>query len=147
MPDSPRNPHDTSSAPSPADPAAPRALGLVVVLIGLECLALLAAGGASVVDAVTGGRVALALTLALLAWGMALVLVIGVRGLLRGVRAARSPVLTWQLFQIVVGVTVAQSGQPVAGAVLVAVAVAVAVGLLLPAVVAATTRDSRPTAH
>lgn len=118
----------------------PRLLtGALVVVLG-EALALLAAGVAFVAG-VAVGRAQFAgqtLATAVFAVGLAALLVAAARGLARGRRWARAPVLTWQLLQGAVGAT--QFGAaPAIGALLVAAALAVIVGLLAPASVAATT--------
>lgn len=123
----------------------PPLLTVVLAGIALEVLALVVAGGAAVVDLVVGdGRVGVVLFLAAFAWGLAAILVACARSLVAGHRGARSPVITWQLFQIVIAGTWLQesvSGPPLA---LAGVAVVVLVGMLSPAVVAATTRSARP---
>lgn len=133
------DPHLTSQAPP-----RPRALTVVLAALAVEILLLVVAGFAAVADAFRGGNVPVAIALALLAWGVAAALVLSGRGLLRGRRGARSPAFTWQVFQVVVGVTLLQGEIGVVGIALVVLGVVVAIGLLLPAVVEATTRDARP---
>lgn len=130
-------------------PTSPRRLPplLIVVLAGLalEVVALVVAGGAAVVDLVAGtGRVGVGLFLAAFAWGLAAVLVACARSLVAGHRGARSPVITWQLFQLVIAGTWLQESVSVPPLLLGGVAVAVLVGMLTPAVVEATTRSARP---
>ena len=83
--------------------------------------------------------------LVLFALGVAAVLVAGARGLWHGRRWARSPVMTWQLLLGVMAIGWL-TAEPAAWAMAVlASALVVAVGLLLPAVVAATSdRTPRP---
>jgi hypothetical protein len=115
-------------------------LGVVCVLVLLEAALLVGVGIAFGAELVRGASVpgAAAFLLAFML-GVAAVLVAASRGLWRGRRWSRSPVLTWQLLLVVLafgwlGV------EPTwwAGLVLV-VAVVVGVGLVLPSVVAATT--------
>ena len=134
--------HDTASLDAPGD-GTPRALGAVLLAVLVEAVALLAAGGLAVVELARGnGAVGINLFLAAFAWGIAAVLVAAVRALRAGRRWARSPVITWQLFQVVVAITWLQAAVNPFAVTLLVLALAVVVGLLLPTVVAATTRDA-----
>ena len=76
--------------------------------------------------------------LVLFALGVAAVLVAGARGLWRGRRWARSPVMTWQLLIGVMAIGWLTAEPAVWAMAVLASALVVAAGLLLPAVVAAT---------
>jgi len=97
-------------------------------------------GVAFAVEIVRGSQVAGAMAfLVVFALAVAAVLALSARGLWRGRRWARSPVLTWQLFLVVLAVGWLQVEATGWAAGIVAVALAVGVGLLTPGVVAATT--------
>lgn len=131
--------------PSTAPRRVPPILAVVLAGVALEALALVVAGGAAVWDLVAGdGRVAVDIALAVFAWGLAAILLACARALVAGHRGARSPVVTWQLFQLVIAGTWLQAEVTVAPLVLGAVAVVVLVGMLTPSVVDATTRSARP---
>lgn len=89
-------------------------------------------------------EVAIFLVLAL--GGAAWALVAAGRALSRGSRVARGFAVTWQLFQILAGLTGVLGGGPIwvviGGWTVVLVAVAAVVLLMLPPVIAATTRTS-----
>jgi hypothetical protein len=120
-------------------------LGVVCVLVLLEAALLVGVGIAFGAELVRGASVpgAAAFLLAFML-GVAAVLVASSRGLWRGRRWSRSPVLTWQLLLVVLAFGWIEV-EPTwwAGLVLV-VAVVVGVGLVLPSVVAATTGTSAP---
>jgi hypothetical protein len=83
--------------------------------------------------------------LVVMALGVAALLAGAGRALLRGHRWARSPVMTWQILLVVLSFGwIGSEAGPWAIGVL-AVAVVVGVGLLLPPVVAWTTRTSAAT--
>lgn len=121
-------------------PAFLRALviGVLIEVIGLVAFAVVLLG-----ELLTGGStsVGVSLFLVLFLLGVAWVLVVCVRALLRGRRSGRGPVVTWQLFQIIGSIAAIGSGTgiSVAGG-WAALVIAVAVGglLMTPAVVAAT---------
>jgi hypothetical protein len=118
----------------------PAFLAVLSVLVLLQAGLLAGLGSAWVVDLVRGESRLPAATvfLALFAFGVAAVLVLGVRGLWAGRRWARSPIMTWQVLLVVL--SIGWLGvEPALWAVGVLVsALVVAVGLLLPSVVAAT---------
>ena len=90
-------------------------------------------------EIVGGSQVAGAMAfLVVFALGVAAVLVASARGLWRGRRWARSPVLTWQLFLIVLAAGWLSVEPTVWAAGVLAIALAIGVGLVLPSVVAAT---------
>jgi len=120
-------------------------LVVVCVLVLLEAALLVGVGIAFGAELVRGASVpgAAAFLLAFML-GVAAVLVASVRGLSRGRRWSRSPVLTWQLLLVVLALGWL-SVEPTwwAGLVL-AAAVVVGVGLVLPSVVAVTTGTAAP---
>ncbi|UJP41817.1 hypothetical protein F1D97_14830 [Cellulomonas palmilytica] len=116
-------------------------LAVVCLLTLLEAAAAVGLSVAWVSDLVRGVSVRPAATVFLVVFGLtvALVLVASARGLWRGRRWARSPVMTWQIMLVVLSLGwVGADPAPWAWGVLV-VALVVGVGLLLPSVVAATT--------
>ncbi|GEA83550.1 hypothetical protein [Cellulomonas gelida] len=131
------------SASSPSSPAAGRPAALVVVCL-LTLLEAATAAGLAVawaVDLVRGVSVRPAASVFLIVFGLAIafVLAAGARGLWRGRRWARSPVMTWQIMLVVLSIGwLGVESSVWAWGVLLA-AVVVGVGLLLPAVVAVTT--------
>ncbi|MBT0994571.1 hypothetical protein KIN34_09760 [Cellulomonas sp. DKR-3] len=139
----------STSAPGPAPRTrAPLPLVVVCLLTLLEAALAAGLGIAWLVDLVTGRADAAAATafLAVFALGIALLLGACARGLWRGRRWARSPVMTWQILLVVLAVGwLGAEVTPWAVAVLV-VALAVGIGLLLPPVVAATTQGRAPEA-
>jgi len=131
---------DLRRRPGVAAPGPGRTVLLVVVAcLGVEALALVVAGACALVDLVRGGRAGADLFLAAFAWGLAALLLAAGRGLLDGRRWARSPAVTWQLFQGVVAVTWLRSAAHPAPVALLVLAVVVVAGLVTPAVVARTT--------
>ncbi|MGP7960364.1 hypothetical protein ACTVCO_06080 [Sanguibacter sp. A247] len=129
-------PVDLLRRPGVAMPGPGRTTLLAVAgLLVVEAAVLVVGGGAAVVDLVRGGRVGVDLFLAAFAWGLAAFLVVAARGLLDGRRWARSPAITWQLFQIVIAVTWLQGEVSLSPIILLAASVGVIVGLLLPSVV------------
>ena len=145
----PDGPSTPSSGPLP-DKAGSRPPALLIVIIGvaLEILALVVGAVLVLIEMVTGGSRSLGVSLFLVIFGLGLaaLLAASCRALLRGRRWARSPVATWQLLQIVVAVSWLQFTVTFWGFVVLALAVVVLVALMLPPVVAATTRDAaRPT--
>jgi hypothetical protein len=106
----------------------------------LEAVAFAVLGVAFLVELVRGRSVLAGASLFLVAFalGVAAVLVASARGLWRGRRWARSPVMTWQIMLVVLALGWFGVEPTWWSAVVVAVAVVVGGGLLLPAVVAAT---------
>lgn len=138
----PRSSHD---APSAA-PAVPAALRAVLIAVVVEVAVLAGAGVFAIVELVQGnGSVGINLFLAAFAWGVGAVLVAAARGLAHGRRWARSPAITWQLFQVVIAITWLQAAVNPFAVALLALALGIVVGLLVPSVVTATTRDARVT--
>ncbi|WP_421740904.1 hypothetical protein [Cellulomonas sp.] len=120
----------------------PVALLVVCLLVTLEAAAFLGLGVAWTVDVLRGTATMPGASLFLAAFGagIALLLLLAARGLWRGRRWARSPVIMWQILLVVLAIGWL-GAEPTAWAVLVlVVAVAIGVGLLLPAVVAVTAR-------
>lgn len=120
----------------------PVPLLVVCLLVTLEAAAFLGLGVAWTVDVLRGTATMPGASLFLAAFGVgiALLLLLAARGLWRGRRWARSPVIMWQILLVVLAIGWL-GAEPTAWAVLVlVVAVAVGGGLLLPAVVAVTAR-------
>ena len=120
----------------------PVALLVVCLLLTVEAAAFLGLGVAWTVDVLRGTATMPGASLFLAAFGVgiALLLLLAARGLWRGRRWARSPVIMWQILLVVLAIGWL-GAEPTAWAVLVlVVAVAVGGGLLLPAVVAVTAR-------
>lgn len=132
------------------DPRAtrPPLLAVVCLLTLLEAALAAGLGIAWAADLVTGGAAAPGATafLALFALGIACLLAACARGLWRGRRWARSPVMTWQVLLVVLAVGWLGAEVTVWAVLVLAVALAVGIGLLLPPVVAATTLTGPPTA-
>jgi len=126
--------------------SSPRSVPLAAVcaLVLAEALAFLGLGVAFVVDLTRGNADLPAATvfLALFALGVAVLLSGAARGLWRGRRWARSPVMTWQILLVVMSLGWLGVEASVWAVAVAVVAVLVAVGLLLPPVVAATTGHS-----
>jgi hypothetical protein len=125
----------------------PLLLRTVCVLVVLEAVALVGLGVAWVVDLVRDGAEVpgAVVFLALCCGGLAALLAGAARGLWNHRRWARSPVMFWQLLLLLLGIAWLNVEATVWGFAVVIVALAVGVGLLLPSVVAATTRtDSAP---
>lgn len=137
----------TSPEPDP-DPnsvigSAPRALLILTIAVWIETLALVAAGGFALFEmARPDATIAADLFLAVFAWGVALLLFFAVRGLHAGRRWARSPVMTWQLFQIVIAVTWLTTAVHVGAIALLALAVVIIWALMSRSVVAGTAGES-----
>lgn len=122
--------------------AEPRPLPLraVCLLVLVEAVAFAVLGAAFLVELVRGRSVLAGASLFLVAFalGVAAVLAAAARGLWRGRRWARSPVMTWQIMLVVLALGWFGVEPTWWSAVVVAVAVLVGAGLLLPTVVAAT---------
>ncbi|WP_420110989.1 hypothetical protein [Pseudactinotalea sp.] len=144
---------DRSTAEGPAHVPAPapvedpwRNLPLLgaLVVAGLEGLLLIAAAVWSVVDMVRNDFDGAAVSIALAAFMLLFVglLVLGIHALWLGRRWGRGPVLTWQLIQGAIAVSVIGIAPPWAVYPVLLASIGVGVGLLLPASVAATSRPS-----
>jgi hypothetical protein len=135
--------------PTPSEPAAPRpprAVSAVVVLVLLEALLLAGLAVGMLVALVRGSElVGPVVFLVVLAAGMSALLVAAARGLRRGRRWARSPVMTWQVLLVVLSVGWIGVETAWWSVAVLVVAVLVGVGLLLPPVVAWTTTAPDPT--
>ena len=126
----------------------PPVLLVVCLLVTVEAAAFVGLGVAWTADVVRGAATMPGASLFLAAFGVgvALLLLLAARGLWRGKRWARSPVIMWQILLVVLSIgwlTVEPTAW--AGVVLV-VAVLIGVGLLLPSAVAATARHQDPPA-
>lgn len=133
--------------PVRVDPALsrPRLLVVVIALVGLEAALLLAVAVIYVARAVTvSGEPGVAFVTAALAAVIGGFLVFACRGLWRGRRWARAPVVTWQLLQLAVTAPVVTGPLWWGGASLVAASVVVLVALFSPAVVRATASTADP---
>jgi MFS family permease len=144
---------DRSTADGPAHVPAPapvedpwRNLPLLVALVvaGLEGLLLVGAAVWSVVDMVRADFVGAAVSVALAVFMLLFValLVLGIHALWLGRRWGRGPVLTWQLIQAAIAVSVVGIAPSWAIYPTLLASLVVGVGLLLPASVAATSRPS-----
>jgi len=124
----------------------PTLLLLVCALVTLEAAAFLGLGVAWTTDVVRGTATMPGASLFLAAFGIgiALLLLLAARGLWRGRRWARSPVIMWQILLVVLALGWLTSGASVWGVVVLVVATLVGVGLLLPSVVAVTGRRQPP---
>jgi len=126
----------------------PPALLIVCLLVTVEAAAFFGLGVAWTADVLRGAATMPAASLFLAAFGIgvALLLLLAARGLWRGRRWARSPVIMWQILLVVL--SVGWLGvEPSAWAVVVlVVAVLIGVGLLLPSAVAATVPRQDPPA-
>ena len=91
------------ACPAPPAPARPPLLAVVCLLTLLEAAAAVGLAVAWVVDLVSGVSVRPAATVFLVVFGLAVALVLAAsaRGLWRGRRWARSPVMTWQIMLVV----------------------------------------------
>ncbi len=130
---------DSAPSADSATPGLPRPLHVLSIAGVIEAGALAVAGGFALWEMTRPqATIAADLFLAALAWGMALLLVLSVRGLRSGQRWARSPMMTWQLFQIVIAVTWLTSAPHVGAFVLLALALLVMWALMTRAVVTVT---------
>ncbi|MBO3083814.1 hypothetical protein [Cellulomonas fengjieae] len=108
---------------------------VVCLLVVLEAAAFLGLAVAWTTDVVRGAATmpAASLFLAAFGFGIALLLLLAARGLWRGRRWARSPVIMWQILLVVLAVGWLGAEQTVWAAAVLVIAVVVGVGLLLPA--------------
>jgi hypothetical protein len=119
----------------------------VCVLVLLEAALFAGLGVAYLVDAVRGATdlVGATVFLALFFVAIAALLVLCVRGLWRGRRWARSPVVTWQVLLLVLALAAMSSGVSTLVSVgILVLAGAILIGLFLPSVHAATSGRSAP---
>lgn len=146
----PENDPSPDTADRQGGPAArrPILLQLALGLVLLEVLALAALSVLIVVDIVSvlpDQRVTM-ISLAVALLGLAALVFVGARALWQGRRWGRGPVVTWQLLQLLIGVS-ALGADAWWGTVLPAVVAVVAlVGLLAPASRAATDGRAQPEA-
>jgi hypothetical protein len=133
--------HPSRAYAGPVTSPRPASLAVVCALVAVEAVGFLLLGAAFVVDLTRGKAQLPAATvfLAVFAAGVAALLAGAARGLWRGRRWARSPVMTWQVLLVVLSLGWLGVEASAWAAAVTLVAVAVAVGLLLPPVVAATT--------
>ena len=126
----------------------PPVLLVVCLLVTVEAAAFLGLGVAWTVDVVRGAATMPAASLFLAAFGIgvALLLLLAARGLWRGRRWARSPVVMWQILLVVLAIGWLSVEPSVWAVVVLVVAVLIGVGLLLPSAVAATARRQDPSA-
>ncbi|MET0789696.1 MAG: hypothetical protein ABWY33_10675 [Cellulomonas sp.] len=119
----------------------PALLLLVCLMVTLEAAAFLGLGIAWAADVVRGAATMPAASLFLAAFGVgvALLLLLAARGLWRGRRWARSPVIMWQILLVVLALGWLGADPSAWAVAVLVVATLVGVGLLLPSVVAVTT--------
>ena len=132
-------------APAPVeDPWRNLPLLVALVVAGLEGLLLVGAAIWAIVDMVRTDFESAAVSVALAVFMLLFVglLVLGIHALWLGRRWGRGPVLTWQLIQAAIAVSVIGIAPPWALYPALLASLVVAVGLLLPASVAATSRPS-----
>ncbi|WP_315098065.1 hypothetical protein [uncultured Cellulomonas sp.] len=124
----------------------PALLIAVCLLVTVEAAAFLGLGIAWVADVVRGAASmpAASLFLAAFGCGIALLLLLAARGLLRGRGWARSPVIMWQILLVVLAVGWLRAEPSVWAAAVLVVAVLIGVGLMIPSVVAVTARRPPP---
>jgi hypothetical protein len=125
----------------PVDGRRPVVLVVVCLLVLVEALAFVGLALGWLVELLRGrteipGAVAFLVAFAL---GMAVLLAACARGLWRGRRWARSPVVLWQVLLVVLAIGWLGSGITPWGVAVVVIALITGVGLLLPSVVAVTT--------
>jgi hypothetical protein len=119
----------------------------VCVLVLLEAALFAGLGIAYLVDLARGGTDLVGPTVFLAVFFLAVagLLALCVRGLWRGRRWARSPVVTWQVLLLVLALAAMSSGESTLMSVgLVVLAGAILVGLFLPSVHAATSGRTGP---
>ena len=124
----------------------PPVLLVVCLLVTVEAAAFLGLGVAWIADVVRGAATMPAASLFLAAFGagVALLLLLAARGLWRGRRWARSPVIMWQILLVVLAIGWLGADPTAWAVVVLVVAVLIGAGLLLPSVVAATAHRQAP---
>lgn len=124
----------------PTPDRAPRSRDLTVALVGIGLEVLLAVVGAVLLIIgladVPGELLPMSLFLVVVALGLAAALALAGRSLARGSRRGRAPTITWQIFQVIVGVGAWQAGTPWIGIPLIALALVVAAAVLRTAAAA-----------
>jgi hypothetical protein len=127
-------------------PSRPPLLLVVIAVVVLEAALLLVVAGVYVARVLSGvsGEPGVAFVTAVLAAVIGGFLVFASRGLWRGRRWARAPIVTWQLLQIAVAAPAVAGPVWWGGAALVVAGVVVLVALLTPAVVKATASTADP---
>ena len=123
---------------SPAKPhsrSRPLLLWMAFILLGVEILGLLAAAVWMLIDRPDGAMSAwgYALTMAAVILMFAALLFFGGRGLWKGMRWGRGPVISWQLLQFVTAVTMADVISTAAAWAVGLMSLAAIVGFLAPA--------------
>ncbi|HEY5516093.1 MAG TPA: hypothetical protein VIK12_07795 [Pengzhenrongella sp.] len=129
-----------TARPSGPVPPRPAVLAVVCLAVLVQASLLIGLGIAWVTDLLRGASQVPGATvfLVLFAVGAAAVLIAAVRGLWRGRRWGRSPVITWQLLLVVMGIGWLRAEPSVWAVAVLASAVVAGVGLFVPRVVAAT---------
>ena len=132
-----------SAQPARGSASRPLPLTILVGVLAIEIVALAIVGVVAGIEIFRpNATVGADIFFLVLAWGIAALLAKCARGLQRGERWSRSPVMTWQLFQIVIAVTWLTTAVHIGGILLLAASAAVIVTLMTPTVVAHTTRDA-----
>jgi hypothetical protein len=118
----------------------------VCVLVLLEAALFVGLGVALVADLVGGNTDTVGVTVFLALFALAIGALLGwcARGLWRGRRWSRSPVITWQIILLILGVSSAAGGVTLVSLGLVALATAILIGLFVPTVHAATSGRTEP---
>lgn len=137
---------DPAAAGAPGGPPRPRLLVVACALVLLEVLALVVAAVLGLLALVDGAHVGPVLMIVVMALGAAALLAGAARGLWRGMRWGRGPVITAQIMLVVVATTWWGTGAGPRALLPLAIAVVTAVALLTPQVVAVTLGGRRPPA-
>lgn len=132
-----------ATGPTTSRPPRPALLVVACAVVLVQVAALVAAVVAGLVALARGAEAGPALFLVVLALGAAALLAGAVRGLWRGRRWGRGPVLTFQILVVVTAATWWGSGGGLPALVPIVLALVVAVSLLTPRVVAATSGGGR----
>lgn len=126
-------------------PGRPPALVAAVALAAAEALLLVVLAGYVVVSTLSGtGSLVAVVPLFVLPVAVAVGLSFALRGLLRGRRWARAPIITWQLFQVVLLVPALGGALRPWALVALAASAVVVVSLLTPAALRATAGRQGP---
>lgn len=129
-------------------PLTKRPIGVVVaaIIVGLEALALLAAGVMLLTALFTQPQQSMASSIFLVVLVIGIAIALGAVGLnfFKGYRWTRSAVFVWQLLIVAIAFPAFSSGAPILGAVMASPAIAVAVLLFTPTVVQFTLRTGQP---